>query len=187
MVGAGSLGRSAVFLDRDGVLNRPILRNGRGYAPRDLGEFELLPGVGEAVRILKDADFLVIVVTNQKDVGLGLTSPETLAEMHRILCAECPIDEVRVCICPDDCPCYKPRPGMLLQAAQNWGIDLKRSFMVGDTWRDMGAGSAVGATTIFIDWGYTSQPLMNSDHSARDLCEAVDLVLQANKTKNGGP
>src|SRR6185437_9819529 len=90
-------GRPAVFLDRDGVLNRSAVKNGKPYAPRQLSDFHLLPGVAEAVADLKTAGFLVIVVTNQPDVGHGLISPATLDAMHMKLQSKVPVDDILVC------------------------------------------------------------------------------------------
>lgn len=168
-----------VFLDRDGVLNRPILADGRSYAPRDLSDFELLPGVGPAVKRLKDAGFLAIVVTNQKDLGHGLVTPEVVSEMHAILQRTVPVDDIVVCSCIDECWCYKPNPGMLSESAEKWDIRLQSSFIVGDTWRDVGAGKAAGCRTILIDrWRYDDQYRIEPDYKAEDLDAAVELVLQ---------
>lgn len=177
MVGAGSGANTCVFLDRDGVLNRPVLADGRSYAPRELSGFEILPGVTDAVAALKAAGFLAIVVTNQKDLGRGLVSRETLDEMHRRLRAEVPVDDIVVCSCVDECWCYKPNPGMLCESAQTWDIGLNSSYIVGDTWRDVGAGKAAGCTTILVDgWGYKDQYRITPDHTAQNLPGAVDLI-----------
>lgn len=173
--------QAAVFLDRDGVLNRPMLRDGRGYAPKTVEDFEILPGVGDAVERLKSARFPVIVVTNQRDVGRGQTSWKVLNEMHRILRESVPVDDILVCTCTGNCPCYKPSPGMLLEAAATWGLDLRASVVVGDTWRDVGAGKAVGAKTILINWGYTTGDSCAPDATVDNLMEAVSLILQDNR------
>ncbi|MBO6784092.1 MAG: HAD-IIIA family hydrolase [Alphaproteobacteria bacterium] len=179
MVDAGDGKLACVFLDRDGVLNRPILANGRSYAPRELDDFELLPGVAEAVDELKSLEYLAIVVTNQKDLGHGLISAETLDEMHRRLRAAVAVDDLLVCSCIDECWCYKPNPGMLSESAETWDIDLGSSFIVGDTWRDVGAGQAAGCRTILIDgWEYEDQYKLAPDFTAPDLPAAVDLIRQ---------
>jgi D-glycero-D-manno-heptose 1,7-bisphosphate phosphatase len=175
---SGNRGDAAVFLDRDGVLSRPILRDGRGYAPCRVEDFELLPNIGKAVRRLKKAGYPVIVVTNQKDVGRGLISEATLEKMHARLREVAPVDEILTCTCIDDCPCYKPNPGMLESAAAQHELDLMKCVIVGDTWRDIGAGRAVGAKTILIDWGYTNQPYIEPDHTVANLSEAVSLILR---------
>jgi D-glycero-D-manno-heptose 1,7-bisphosphate phosphatase len=166
--------RRAAFLDRDGVLNRAIVREGRPYAPRALAEFEILPEAPAAVRRLKAAGYLVIVATNQKDVGAGLLDRDTLDGMHARLRDALALDDIRICTCTDDCACYKPRPGMLLEAARDWNIELSASVMIGDRWRDVGAGRNAGCRTIFIDRGYAEALRDVPDLVATDLADAVD-------------
>jgi D-glycero-D-manno-heptose 1,7-bisphosphate phosphatase len=175
----------AAFLDRDGVLNRAIVRDGRPYAPRSLEDFVILPEAASAVRRLKDAGFLVIVATNQKDVGEGLLAPQTLDAMHVRLRDAMPLDDIRVCTCVDECPCYKPNPGMLLDAARDWNIDLSASVMIGDRWRDIGAGHNAGCRTIFIDRGYAEALRHTPDLVATDLADAVDKLLGSLSTPRG--
>jgi D-glycero-D-manno-heptose 1,7-bisphosphate phosphatase len=170
--------RRAVFLDRDGVINRSDMREGKPFAPLRVEEFDILPGVAEAVAALKDAGFLVIVTTNQKDVGLGLTSMEVLEAMHDKLRAEVAVDDICVCICGDHCRRYKPNPGMLLDAAREWDVNLAVSIMVGDRWRDVDAGKAAGCLTYFIDCGYTESLNQTPDHTVSDLPEAVRHILK---------
>ncbi|MGH6954920.1 MAG: HAD-IIIA family hydrolase, partial [Alphaproteobacteria bacterium] len=126
---------------------------------------------------LKAAGLLAIVVTNQPDVGAGRQSTEILGAMHARLRAAMPLDDIRVCTCDHDCPCYKPRPGLLLDAAREWGIALDRSFMVGDRWRDVGAGRAAGCTTYFIDRGYVEPLRERPDFVVADLAEAARHIL----------
>ena len=168
-----------MFLDRDGVLNRAMLRDGRPHAPRTLAEFEIVPGAAEALTRLKRAGFLLIVATNQPDVARGLVSPETLAEMHRRLFADLPLDDIRVCAEEErpDSTCYKPKPGMLLAAAAELGIDLAASWMVGDRWRDVGAGRAAGCATVFIDYGYAERRPDSPDATVASLSDAAELIL----------
>ena len=172
--------RRAVFLDRDGVINAAIVRDGKPYPPRAVDEFRLLPGVVEACRSLQEAGFCLVVATNQPDVGRGDLSQEIVDEMHRIMCAQLPIDRVEVCYdAGGEQPSEfrKPRPGMLLRAAQELGIDLAASFMVGDRWRDIDCGHAAGCTTIFIDYGYR-EPLRKQPHfRASDLLGAAKIIL----------
>jgi len=179
--------RRAVFLDRDGVLNRAVVRNGRPQSPQTPEEFEILPGVAAALRTLDAAGFLLIVVTNQPDVARGRQRREVVEAMHRRLQDELPIDDIKVCY-ESDGPAstwYKPKPGMLLSAARERDIDLAGSYMIGDRWRDVGAGKAAGCFTIFIDRGYT-EPLNDTpDAVCSDLVEAVEIIL-GNETKPSG-
>lgn len=175
----------AAFLDRDGVLNQAIVRDGRPYAPHHLEDFLILPEAAEAVRRLKAAGYVVIVATNQKDVGEGLMARETLDAMHARLRQVVPVDDIRVCTCVDECPCYKPKPGMLLEAALDWNIDLSASVMIGDRWRDIGAGHNAGCRTIFIDRGYAEALRHTPDMVASDLADAVDKLLDSLSTPHG--
>lgn len=174
----------AVFLDRDGVINANVERDGRPVAPTTLAEFRLLPGVADAVNRLKSSGFSIIVVTNQPDIATGRTSRETLDAMHAQLCGLMPIDDIRVCshIDADNCHCRKPKPGLLLDAATEHGIDLARSYMVGDRWRDTEAGRAAGCLTIFVDYGYVQDGPHNPHKVVRSLPEAVSFILDREQT-----
>lgn len=169
----------AVFLDRDGVINRVVVRDGRPCSPPSLGELEILPGVEAAIRALRAAGFLVIVVTNQPDVATGKQSRAVVEAMHRALAERLMIDDFKVCYEVEHKTSrhYKPKPGMLLEAAEEHGIDLRRSFMVGDRWRDVGAGRAAGCFTIFIDYGYKERRPDNPDASVASLLEAAEIIL----------
>ena len=171
--------RRAVFLDRDGVINRCEMRGGKPYAPRRLEDFRLLPGAGAAVRALKDAGFLIIVVTNQPDIGNGLVDGSVVEAMHDRLRRKLPVDEIKVCPHRQDakCACRKPRPGMLLEAAKYWRIDAQRSFLVGDRWGDIIAGQALGCYTVFIDRGYAEPRQATPDGYASSLPAAARLIL----------
>ena len=169
----------AVFLDRDGVLNRATVRDGKPYPPASLAEFELLPGVEDAVRALHRAGYRIIVATNQPDVASGAQRREVVEAMHETLRQKLPIDDVRVCwhTDADGCDCRKPKPGLITAAARDWDIDLKRSVMVGDRWRDVDAGRAAGCRTIFVDRGYGERRPERPDAVVRSLPEAVSLIL----------
>ena len=172
-------------MDRDGVINRALERDSKPFPPRNLGEFEILPGVQEACVKLKAAGFLLVVATNQPDVGRGTLTKELVEKIHARLMKQLPIDRVEVCFHPgqgkSDCDCRKPKPGMLLRAARELGIDLAQSWMVGDRWRDVDCGHAAGCRTIFIDCGYAEELKQKPDFSAGNLAEAVDIILRETK------
>jgi len=174
--------RRAVFLDRDGVINRALEREAKPYPPRSLAEFEILPEVPDACAKLRAAGFLLVVVTNQPDVGRGTLKKEIVDIIHAEMCRRVPIDRVEVCYHPgkglSDCDCRKPRPGMLLRAAKELGIDLAQSWMVGDRWRDVDCGHAAGCRTIFIDRGYAEELRQKPDFSAGNLAQAADIILR---------
>lgn len=169
----------AVFLDRDGVLNRAYLRDGKPVPPASLAEFELLPGVPEALGRLRDAGFLLIVATNQPDVAKGIQRREVVEAMHARLRAALPLDDIKVCWGLDgpECTCYKPKPGMLLEAAQEHDIDLSASYMVGDRWRDIGAGRAAGCYTILLGDGYGELIVPSPDAVCSDIEESAELII----------
>ncbi len=172
--------RRAVFLDRDGVLNRALVRDGQPYPPGSIAELEILPGVGQALIALRKAGFLLVVVTNQPDVARGTTTREAVETINAALGAELPIDEFRTCFhdSSDECDCRKPKPGALLAAAADHGIDLYDSFMVGDRWRDTEAGERAGCRTIFIDYGYQEKQPVAVDYRVSSLLEASKIILE---------
>lgn len=171
--------RRAVFLDRDGVLNRAVVREGKPYPPATLAEFKLLPGVMEGCRQLKEAGFLLVVATNQPDVGRGTQTREVVEAMHRELIKWLPLDGIEVCYDGGAAPSefLKPAPGMLLRAAAERGIDLAQSYMIGDRWRDVDCGCRAGCSTIFIDFGYCEELRERPDFTVGNFSEAVSLIL----------
>ena len=171
--------RSAVFLDRDGVLNKAEVRNGKPYAPRDVESFQLLPDVLSSIKSLHEAGLLLIVVTNQPDVGNGFVSQSIIEKMHNILFESLPIDAIKVCFHSqtDKCFCRKPRPGMLIEASKEWNIDLTKSFMVGDRWNDVATGRSQGCYTIFIDRGYSETLKELPDATVKSFAEATELIM----------
>ncbi|MGQ0663492.1 MAG: D-glycero-alpha-D-manno-heptose-1,7-bisphosphate 7-phosphatase [Pseudomonadota bacterium] len=171
---------AAAFLDRDGVVNRAHVRNGRPYSPVSPAELEILPDVPETIRALSAAGLRVIVATNQPDVATGKQRRQVVEAMHRRLLRELAIDDIRVCyhVDADCCDCRKPKPGMLFAAAREWRVDLGRSFMVGDRWRDIAAGRAAGCTTFLVDRGYDEErPAEAPDYTVASLAEAGRIIL----------
>lgn len=168
-----------MFLDRDGVINRVYTRNGTPYPPACLADLELLPDVVEALQQLKARGYQLVVVTNQPDVGRGTSSRELVEAIHAHLKATLGLDAILSCFHDDadGCVCRKPSPGLLLEAAQRLGIDLESSFMIGDRWRDMEAGTRAGCKTFFIDWGYTEKPPDRYDFCVASLAEAARIIL----------
>lgn len=174
------MGRRAVFLDRDGVINRALVRDGKPYPPGGVGELEVLPGVADALQDLHAAGFLLIVVTNQPDVARGTTPRETVEAINGRLAAHLPITEFRTCFhdSGDGCDCRKPRPGALLAAARDHGIDLAGSYMVGDRWRDTEAGASAGCKTFFVDYAYDEKQPDAFDYRVDSLAEAARIILK---------
>lgn len=171
--------RPAVFLDRDGVLNEAVVRNGKPYPPDDLRSTVVYPEAAPNISRLRRAGFVTVVVTNQPDVAKGIQSKEVVDAINAYVSQQTGVDALRVCWCleGDDCDCYKPKPGMLLKAAGEMNLDLAKSFMVGDRWRDIGAGSNAGCKTVFVDRGYGEELSIVPDVIVRSLSEAVDSIL----------
>jgi D-glycero-D-manno-heptose 1,7-bisphosphate phosphatase len=172
--------RRAVFVDRDGVLNRAILREGKPYPPASLSEVRLLPGVREACRKLREAGFALILVTNQPDIARGAVAAEQVGEINSRLKRYLQLDDIRVCPHDDGarCACRKPQPGLLIDAARSLNIDLKSSYMVGDRWRDVEAGHRAGCQTIFVDYGYRERQPDGPFLRVHSLGEAANWILR---------
>ena len=171
----------AVFLDRDGVINEAVIRNGKPYPPTSVHETVIVPEAEFSLARLKQQGFLLLVVTNQPDVRRGTTSKENVGEIHRFLADRLPLDDFFVCYHDDrdGCNCRKPLPGLLFQAAAEYDIDTKRSYLVGDRWRDIEAGTAGGCRTIFIDHQYNEKgPRTEADVKVTSLAQAVDWILK---------
>ena len=179
----------AVFLDRDGVINRVVLRQGRPFPPASLKEFKFLPKVTQAIKALRSAGFKIIIVTNQPDVGAGIQSRAVVEAIHARIAGRIVPDGIKVCYhtAPDGCECRKPKPGMLLEAAREWSINLKTSYLVGDRWRDIEAGQAAGCKTVLIKADYKEKKARNPDAVSASLFEASRWILSqaaTNKRKN---
>ena len=173
--------KRAVFLDRDGVLNEAVVRNGKPYPPEKVSDLQILPGTAEALARLKECEFLLLVVTNQPDVARGSQKRDTVEEIGRRLLAELPLDDIFTCYHDDAdaCDCRKPQPGLVTRAAQQYGIDLGRSYLAGDRWRDIDAGVNAGCKTIWIDRGYAERsPSSIPDARVGSLPEAVEWILK---------
>lgn len=176
--------RPAVFLDRDGVINLTSVIDGVPHPPASVAECEILPGVPEAMARLKAAGFPLIVVTNQPDVARGAQTRDAVEAINAMLCARLPIDAVYVCYHDnaDRCDCRKPKPGMLLRAAAEHGLDLAASWMVGDRSGDVLAGAAAGCKTILIDLPYSKADKCRPDHRVGSLAEAAEVIVAPSRS-----
>jgi D-glycero-D-manno-heptose 1,7-bisphosphate phosphatase len=172
------VGVAAVFLDRDGTLNQAVAREHVPYgSPRSLDELRFPEDAVEAVSRLKTAGFLLIGATNQPEVPRGQVSREAVEAINEAVASTLGLDEIFVCWHDDvdACDCRKPKPGLLLRAAAKYGLDLSRSFMVGDRCRDAEAGQAAGCRTIVVDQGWAGD--CAPDARVRSLAEAADWIL----------
>src|SRR5262245_22110712 len=139
----------AVFLDRDGVLNEAVVKDGKPYPPALPKDLHVFPDAARSLARLKELEFLLIVVTNQPDVARGRQTKENCESINNLLHKELPLDDVYTCFhdSADSCDCRKPKPGLMIRAAQKYGINLKESYLVGDRWRDIDAGANAGCKT----------------------------------------
>nr|WP_314434369.1 HAD-IIIA family hydrolase [uncultured Brevundimonas sp.] len=171
-------GRPAIFLDRDGVLNDVVWRDGKPASPRTVNELRIAGGAVEAVQAFNAAGYLTFVVTNQPDVRRGKMTAETLDAIHAALAQTVPVNEVRACLHDNDdgCDCRKPKAGMLLDLAARWNIDLGASWMIGDMDRDVACGRTAGSKTVLLARTYNSRT--GADVVAADLRQAAAWILQ---------
>jgi D-glycero-D-manno-heptose 1,7-bisphosphate phosphatase len=169
--------RRAVFLDRDGVLVRAAPLKDYAHGPLTLDDFSTFLNITEPVEQLRASGFLTALATNQPGIARGQISWDTLNEMHRRLREIVPLDDIEICphTDADHCGCRKPKPGMLLAAAEKLSIDLPSSYFVGDTRRDVEAALTAGVTPILIDWPYNRD--VGVLYRVKDLAEAVRVIL----------
>src|SRR5262249_55938432 len=181
--------RPAVFLDRDGVIVVPEFRDGRSFAPRRLEDFRLYPDAAASLQKLKQAGFLFAVVTHHPGGGDGLIPHRGVDAMHEIMVRELPPDAVKACFHGhgEHCGCRKPKPGMILEAAVELGINLKKSFMVGDRKSDVEAGRAAGCATVFIDLGYALPAPDAPDYVVHSIAEAANVIIETILTAQDAP
>lgn len=172
--------RRAIFLDRDGVINRAFIRKGKPFPPSSVDQIEILPGVREGLLLLYSAGFLLIVVTNQPDVARGNISVNQVQEINEFLGKQLPIHSFKVCYHDDSdaCGCRKPLPGLLLDACRDYAIDIASSYMIGDRWRDVEAGASAGCQTIYINYNYDEKQPLDFDYQADSLLEAANIILR---------
>jgi len=182
-MGKYEVARRAVFLDRDGVINRPVVRNGQPHPPVRFEDFELYHDVAEGCGRLKAAEFLLVVITNQPDVGRGGQSREAVEAMHVKMQLALPsLDRIEICYHAgerygESCDCRKPRPGMILRAAAELKIDLGTSYVIGDRWRDIDCARGAGCRAIFIERGYEESLREAPDFTVENFGDAVNVLL----------
>lgn len=167
-----------LFLDRDGILNETILRDGLISSPRHMEEFRIYP---EYIPLLEKAhlqEMRIFVVTNQPDIARGLLSIEELEKMHSYILQSFPIDELMFCPSADDENFFrKPNPGMLLYLAKKWQIDLEKSYFIGDSRKDILAGKKAGVTSILYETAYNRSIHGIGDFNFSSLSEISDFLF----------
>jgi D-glycero-D-manno-heptose 1,7-bisphosphate phosphatase len=177
----------AVFLDRDGVINRGFIVDGKSYAPRKIEDFKLLPFVIQSVEKLINNGFLVIVITNQPDIANGLLDIETLNLMHEKLITKLKLTDIY--FCPhsknENCECRKPKPGMIYSAVKKYKINISNSFLVGDRASDIEAANAIRCRSIFINRNYKEPKPFTQEKTVNSLKSATNYILKLKKNKDG--
>jgi D-glycero-D-manno-heptose 1,7-bisphosphate phosphatase len=179
-MGVGSkIKNKAIFLDRDGVLNKAIIKNRKPYPPSNIEELEILPGVLEGIELLKHSGFKLIVITNQPDVARGVLKKETVDKINDTILELLKVDEIICCFHDDNdnCDCRKPKPGMILRAVKKWNIDLSLSYLIGDRWRDIQTAKNIGLNSILIKYNYDEKKI-NADFECNNLEEAANFILR---------
>jgi D-glycero-D-manno-heptose 1,7-bisphosphate phosphatase len=172
--------KKGVFLDRDGVLIETFIKDGKPIAISKISELVILPLVKESIQELVSRNFEVVVVTNQPDVSKGVTSLSQIQLMHNEISDFTGIQHFYMCthLQSSNCDCRKPRTGLLNQAAQELGLDLSKSFLVGDRWSDIDAGNNANCNCFFIDYGYDEKMPSGNFQAVSSLHEAVSKIIQ---------
>ena len=170
----------AVFLDRDGVINRAIVINQKPYAPINLNKLKILPGVKKAITELHKSGWFIIVMTNQPDVVRGKAKLADIELINRYLQKQLSINALYTCYHDtiDQCDCRKPSPGFFFKAKKTYKINLKKSFMIGDRWSDIEAGRKAGCKTFFIDYNYAEKQPKEYNYKVKSLLEATKIILE---------
>ncbi len=169
----------AIFLDADGVLNTAIIKNDKPVAPICLDELQIPAEVKPALEQLKQANYLLICVTNKPDIERGLMTQSDVDAIFAKMRHDLPLDDVFICY-HEGSECYKPKPGMLFSAAKKYDIALSLSYMIGDRWSDIEAGQHAGCRTIWLDRGYLNQKIPNppADYITHSLLDATKWILR---------
>jgi D-glycero-D-manno-heptose 1,7-bisphosphate phosphatase len=174
-------GLPAVFLDRDGVINRAVIRDGKPYPPARQEDVEILPGAVSSIQQLAKRGYVLIGITNQPDVARGTQSREVVESINAMILSRLPLREIFVCYHDniDNCDCRKPKPGLILRATKKYGLDLSQSWMVGDRWKDIAAGQSAGLKTIFVDYHYAeTYEGIPADYIVKDSLFLSDIILK---------
>jgi len=171
--------KKCVFLDRDGVINKSIVINKKPFSPRCKKTFEFLPNFDQSVERLKDSDFLFIIITNQPDISTGHISEDLLNYFHNRIKEKITLTDIFVCkdTAVENCSCRKPKPGMIFEAAKKHNINLKKSYFIGDRWKDVDASNQAGCHSIFIDYSYNEKLNTKPKNNVKSLSEAIDIIL----------
>ena len=155
-----------LFLDRDGIINVPLVKKNKPFAPTEISQFRLYKNLNKTLNYIKKLNYLIIIITNQPELSKGNLNKKTLDQMHEIIYSTFPIDDIFVCKCQESssCKCYKPKPKMLYDAKIKHNIDLKKSYFVGDTYRDVYCASNAGCYSILLKKRYNYEMISKADY-----------------------
>ena len=172
--------KKAIFLDRDGIINRVKLLEGKPYPPSDLSEFIIMSNIKEFLELSHKNNYLNIIITNQPDVSRGKIAASAVEEINSFIRAKLKIDDIYTCFHDDKdfCACRKPKPGNIIKAALNYQIDLSNSYMIGDRWRDIESGENAGCKTIYVDYNYKETKPTTYDFKVNSVKELKGIVFQ---------
>ena len=178
--------RAAIFLDRDGTLNKAFIKKGLPISPASFSKFKILPGVKSSITKLKKLKYLCLLITNQPDVSRKKIKKKVVIKMNKFIKKKINLDDVFVCYHDDNdnCNCRKPKPGLLIKASKKWKINFKKSFMIGDRWKDISAGKKVGCKTIFINNNYKKDKIVKANFTFKSLSKAVNKIKKITKDTN---
>ena len=175
--------KRGIFFERDGILNVACVEHQHQVSPLTLEEFRVNAAIAPLLSTLKAAGFLLIATTNQPGLSHGYLSRRELDRMHELLRCKLPLDDILVC--PHDeidrCPCHKPKPGLLVEAAFKWHLNLDRSYVVSEKWQDAEAARTIGCTSLLLN-----SPWIGSGHHdfvLPDLEAIVDKIQQLQRAK----
>jgi D-glycero-D-manno-heptose 1,7-bisphosphate phosphatase len=175
--------KGAVFLDRDGVVNRAFLRDGIPVPPSSIAQLFICPGVSEAIKLLHENNLIPVVISNQPDVARGSTTKEKVHQINDEISKLTGIQHFFTCFHDDadECLCRKPKVGLILEALQDLPISLEKSALVGDRWRDIQLGQALGLNCYFVDYNYSETRPKQPFFNVKSLLEAVDMITKGSK------
>jgi D-glycero-D-manno-heptose 1,7-bisphosphate phosphatase len=179
-VNRGGCLNKAVFLDRDGVVNKSIVVDGKPFPPESLAKMDLVEGIEYFLNATRDAGFINIVITNQPDVARGKTSKLIVEEINDFLIQSLAIDSIKTCYHDnlDFCKCRKPAIGSFIKSQLEFDIDLSRSYMIGDRSGDIEAGKNAGCKTILIDYNYSEMILIEPDYRVDSVVDGLKIILE---------
>jgi D-glycero-D-manno-heptose 1,7-bisphosphate phosphatase len=183
-MGVSITSRQAVFLDRDGILNKSIIKQGKPYPPENLEEVVIHDEVKQGIRLLKNEGLLLIMITNQPDIARNKTTEKNVNSINNFVKHILNLDDIFMCVHDDNdnCNCRKPKPGMIIDAQKKWNIELNGSFLVGERWKDISAGKKMNLITFFLDLGYKEKKV-DADFEYKTFTQIVNQIIKLKNEK----